>query len=553
MTSEHVKDDEPSRPIGWRSPDIEYDPIRSRLHVTRRLGTTVSIIGIGTAQLAAHLGIYDAPNLRLYELFGVVSLVWVVVFWWLPWPRAQEHAPAVMSISCLGLVLGTVALTGAGDSLAWVYAMPLAFYNGLYFRPKIAVALVPLFMATGMIPAAATRDWDALRDQALIVAPVYVIVTMIGVAVVPNLRRTGEARLQSALALQRAADAESWTRRLESVQDVLWETHQSSSVEKICAAMVSQIRRAIDYDSCLVHVVEGDTLATVVSETDDDGKPQHAAHQRHLNVAQRLAAWVAREARPLLLDDVSLAAPAPHLPTTAPRAESALAVPLTGHGEIVGVLTLHKSGRAKFTADDLRAMTILGDHAGTAISNAQLLAPARHNAEIDGLTGLLNQSASRSRLGTLLAERQPDQKLSVLMIDLNDFKPVNDALGHLAGDNMLHRLADILRTSCRRGDVVARCGGDEFMVILPEAGPAAAQAIGDVIEKTAATEGADLGITDLIPISLSFGVATAPDDGETVTDLLEAADARLYDQKRQRDPFWSAQEAGTATVAVAAE
>lgn len=531
-------------------PAIGYDPIRSRLHVTRRMGTIFSVIGIGSAQAAAHLGVYDVPNMRYYELFGIVSLIWLVVFWWLPWPRGKDHVPAVMSISCLGLVLGTVALTGAGDSLAWIYAMPLAFYNGLYFRPKVAISLLPLLMATGMVPAVATQDWDAFRDQLFIVAPVYAIVSMIGLAVVPELRATSEARLQSVLALRRASDAEGWTKRLESVQDAVWEAHQSSSAEQICSALVSQIQRSFSYDACLIHLAQDGNLELLVDEANSPDDMARSRPQRHLHVGEGVAGWVANEGQPVLLEDLARDERSLRLPTESGEAESALAVPLTGHGRIVGVISLYKRGKAQFSPDDLKALTILGDHAGTAMSNAQLLEAARRDAETDGLTGLLNQSASRLQLGALLGDRLDAQHVSVVLIDLNDFKPVNDALGHLAGDKMLRRLADILRETCRKGDVVARCGGDEFMAILPHAGQADAEAIGQIVKRTAMEEGADLGISNLIPISLSFGVATAPYDGQTVTELLEAADARLYEHKRQRDPYWS-HDALTSTSHVA--
>lgn len=544
----------PPRQVGHQSSNIEFDPIRSRLLVTRWFGTLLSIIGMGTAQLAAHLGVYDVPNIRYYELFGIVSLIWLVLFWWVPWPRGRVHAPAVMSITCLGLVFGTVALTGAGDSLAWIYAMPLAFFNGLYFRRSIALLLLPLLMATGMIPAAATQNWAAFQDQVFIVAPVFIIATMMGIAVVPELRTTAVARLQSELAHQRALDAEGWTKRLESVQDVAWQAHQSTSVEQIYSALISQIQRAIDYDSCIVHLHRDGHLDAVVNDAVNEQDTERGKAQHRLEIGEGLPGWVAREGQPVLLDNIAGDQRSLRLPLHPDHHESALSVPLNGHGQVVGVITLYKAGRAQFSQDDRRAMIILGDHAGTAISNAQLLETARRDAETDGMTGLLNQSASRLRLGSLLGDRLDEQQLSVILLDLNDFKAINDALGHLAGDKMLCRLADILSATCRKGDIVSRNGGDEFMLILPNAARADAEAIGNIIVRTASTEGADLGVANPIPISLSFGSATAPDDGQTVTELLEAADARLYQQKRERDAVWKLDASDEmSSIAVGAE
>jgi diguanylate cyclase (GGDEF)-like protein len=523
---------------GWAShaPDIGFDPILSRLHVTRRLGATISLIGIGSAQLAAHLGVYDVPDLRRYELFGIVSLIWLMVFWGLPWSHGQRNLPGIMSISCLGLVGGTVALTGAGDSLAWIYAMPLAFFNALYFRPRVAFAILPGIMATGMIPAAATQQWAALNDHIFIVAPVYVIVTVIGIALVPELRGTAEARLQSLLAEQRAADTERWMKRLEAVQDAAWEAHQFSSVQQICEGLIGQARRAADYDACLIHLVSEDRLETIIQEDQaTDASGLHRAPRRHLFIGEDIPGWVAREGQPLVLPNVADDARSRRTRHFPPVTESVISVPLTGHDRVIGVMTLYKLGHGQFSQDDLKAMMILGDHAGMAISNAQLLATTRHLAETDGLTGLLNQSAGRLRLRTLLGERQADRPLSILLLDLDGFKPINDALGHLAGDKYLCRVADILRAASRNGDVLSRSGGDEFMVVLPDATRSEAEAVGAKISRMALSEGADLGIVALTPIFLSVGVATAPDDGETATRLLEVADVRLYADKQQPD------------------
>ena len=181
------------------------------------------------------------------------------------------------------------------------------------------------------------------------------------------------------------------------------------------------------------------------------------------------------------------------------------------------------------TAQALKVTSYAVVLGGALLDNARLFDQVRHLAASDSLTGLANY---RRFVDVLEAEIRRSQRsgrtFALVLLDLDGLKKINDQLGHLVGTRALSRVARTLKMQCRSIDVAARYGGDEFALVLPEAGPDAARQVADRVALRLANDG------EMPPLSASIGVAVYPYDGETVERLLSAADNGLYHMKGKR-------------------
>ncbi|HXE57273.1 MAG TPA: GGDEF domain-containing protein [Gemmatimonadales bacterium] len=185
----------------------------------------------------------------------------------------------------------------------------------------------------------------------------------------------------------------------------------------------------------------------------------------------------------------------------------------------------------QFGPAEFELAATLAAAAAIALKNAELVEQLHSAATTDALTGVYNRRALEERLAAEIARGVRHQfATSVVLVDVDRFKLVNDTLGHAAGDRLLTLIADLLRRECRSLDVVGRIGGDEFLVILPMTDPAGARVyVGRVQEGLARLEAAH---PELGRPTLSLGIAEAPRHGTTVSELLAAADSALYRAKR---------------------
>ncbi len=223
-------------------------------------------------------------------------------------------------------------------------------------------------------------------------------------------------------------------------------------------------------------------------------------------------------------DDVAVAA------LVGPGAE--LVVPLDAGAERMAVLVLGSRISDKFYGRaELELAGTLSFAAAIALKNSELVEQLHSAATTDELTGLYNRRALEERLAAEISRSLRHQlHTSVLLLDLDRFKVVNDTLGHAAGDRLLIAVARVLRQQCRALDVVGRLGGDEFLVILPMTKPAEAQVF--VARVQASLREMEKNNPEFGPCTLSMGIAESPRHGTTVSSLLAAADTALYKAKR---------------------
>ena len=212
-----------------------------------------------------------------------------------------------------------------------------------------------------------------------------------------------------------------------------------------------------------------------------------------------------------------------------PEARSVLCIPLTYSETLLGVLNVESKRENAFAQQDVLIMRTLADLLATALHNAFVFQKMQQQSITDGLTGIKTR---RFFLESVQAEgkraSRSGRPYSVVMIDLDKFKEVNDSLGHLEGDLVLARVGRLLEQKCRQSNVVARYGGDEFVILMPETGVEQAQILSERLRLWLATD----PMLNERRITGSFGVASFPVHGSTVEDIIRVADAGMYVSKK---------------------
>jgi diguanylate cyclase (GGDEF)-like protein len=201
-------------------------------------------------------------------------------------------------------------------------------------------------------------------------------------------------------------------------------------------------------------------------------------------------------------------------------------IPMVVFNDVIGVInvTNKRHGQA-FTDEDVEMLKAVADQAAVAINKAQLW----DMAVTDSLTGLFVRRYFLVKLQEeLIRAERYNNILSVVMADLDRFKNINDTYGHDAGDRALKAIGKFLQQNIRDVDVVARYGGEEFVIMIPEAANDAALILAERLR----TQMSELKIKDLPPITISLGIATFPNDGSDIDDLVKKADAAMYAAKR---------------------
>ena len=203
-------------------------------------------------------------------------------------------------------------------------------------------------------------------------------------------------------------------------------------------------------------------------------------------------------------------------------------VPLKAKNKVIGVLIAdNRFNKKPITTDAVRVLTMFANQAGLAIENSRLYEQTVVLSNSDSLTGLWNHGYFQYLLGEEIKRASlAKSKFTLLMIDIDDFKVFNDTYGHQAGDSMLREISGKFRDVSRKIDIIARYGGEEFGIILPTTKKEEALVLAERIRKAVEIS------PSLKNITISIGVASFPEDGDTKEALIAKADKALYEAKR---------------------
>ena len=309
-----------------------------------------------------------------------------------------------------------------------------------------------------------------------------------------------------------------------------------------------ELAGSIDLDEVLSRTLEaagaldGADAALVMLPDAQSGKPLVATLGLSVEEAERHAITGPPDGR--VARAITMSYTYPELERQEARAEegtihSGLAVPLPGESDTLGYLTVFTRAKSQaFSDDDVRQLETLAVRAGPAIDNARRFREARQLADLDALTGLQNRRLFHETLARECARaHRYERKLALIVFDLDDFKEVNDRVGHLAGDAALAEAAERVREVVRTSDIACRVGGDEFAVILPESSlDDADQLYRRILNAVSARPLGQAG-----KLYLSAGVAELRPEDDPVSFF-----------KRADDALYRAKEAGKGRVVVAA-
>ena len=299
--------------------------------------------------------------------------------------------------------------------------------------------------------------------------------------------------------------------------------------------ILARVSAAVPCEACSILVRDGAgrELAFTASRTLQAG----VIDGLRIRADQGIAGWVAQHRQPACVPDVSRdprhyagVDRKSHLTT-----RSLLCVPVVAKDTLLGVIeVINKVDGAAFTTEEQRLVMTLADHAAIAIENASLYRQAQVAAITDDLTGLGNtRHFNRALPDAIDHARTSGEPVSLLVLDLDNFKTVVDTHGHLVGSRTIAMIGRMIGHMIRPGDIAARFGGDEFVVLLPGSTTGTAMQIAlsirEAIEASSTLEGNGV---DISMVTASVGVATFPDHARSAEELFRAADTAMYGIKR---------------------
>jgi len=323
------------------------------------------------------------------------------------------------------------------------------------------------------------------------------------------------------------------TRELSALRDLTKAVNTALTTDRVLAAAESTTRDALEADAVLIWLLEPSA----------NSAPQQLVLHRHqglegLPTVVQLASGLPMrdqvEMFPVIVDDDQVYAGASVPRDTGDRLIGiCLRAPVRWQNQPNGMIGVIRWNTGVGQADR-ELLESIGIEVGMALENARLYEAAVAAADRDPVTGLYNHRAIHQRLRVEFQRAVAvDKPLSVVMMDLNDFKLFNDTYGHPVGDDVLKQVASALSASSRPGDLLGRYGGDEFIAVLPDTDLDTAVDVAKSVQDRMSSVGFKRHNDErTVPVTLSFGVAAYPQNGTTRHELLTLADSNLYEAKR---------------------
>ena len=316
---------------------------------------------------------------------------------------------------------------------------------------------------------------------------------------------------------------EPYRRLAEIFHDVLSE----QSLDALLDRIADTLAELIPYED--VHIYEADEAKRELFPVLARSKWAEEVMSERFPFGEGITGWAVEHREAVLTNQAHLDPRVRFVPGTPVDPEALIAVPLIARGRLKGTLNIYRVGEeAAFTEEEFLLATRFGDAAALALDNAHIRARLEHQASTDALTGLYNHRTFHDTLRQALMRASAEHDtVALVMLDLDDFKKVNDVYGHGVGDQLLREVADVLRASVRTADVVCRIGGEEFGIILPSGDLRSSVALAERLQ----AELGKLGAEAVGRITVSTGVAVGPEHAANPRELVACAEAAMMTAK----------------------
>ena len=357
-----------------------------------------------------------------------------------------------------------------------------------------------------------------------------------------NLDLSNKARPDAGLAsdVLGSSDGEPGFRSITEAQREVFALHEiaqtigsSLNMQDTVTLVSNKLRAIVPFDTCNIFIVDDRSGKAVAVHVVGD----HADlfKMRRQNVGDGITGWVIANSRSMCNSSPELDLVG--LPDEIARSyRGVLVSPLIREDGAFGAISLYSKGRTSYTTEHVRLLESVAQHAASALNNAITFEKTKESALIDPLTELPNARGFYMMLEQRLAEceRLGRESLSVISMDLDDFKDINDQWGHAIGDRLLASVANVIRKELRQMDMLSRYAGDEFVAILPMASQGMSERIAERIRKSVTEHKFSVRTGTTVSVGVSMGVASFPSNGETTEELLTYASRNMQRDKHTR-------------------
>ena len=322
-------------------------------------------------------------------------------------------------------------------------------------------------------------------------------------------------------------------REIYALYEIAQAMGSSLGVSDTMALISSKLSNIVPFSCCALFLYndETETLRCRFAT----GVEAETIQQLTIRNGHGLTGWVARNRRPLVNARPSADFEAAGFPSDRTTLHSALVCPLLFNERFIGTISVYHTEPSIYTDDHRRLLDRISEQAAAVIYNSIVFEQTQEDSLTDPLTGLPNTRFMFMHLTRELARAERlKSEVSLLVMDLDNFKDINDTFGHHVGDRALRDVAGVLRAGIRPYDICVRYAGDEFIVVLSGCGGEEAERKRLELQRAVDDLQFEARPGKMLPLAISIGAAVFPHDGDSYETLLANADSRMYRDKTRR-------------------